>query len=119
MSWAGNTVGWFGVLLLIQRPLWELITLLAANTAVTVGFLAADGALDHVTVSRLLAMIYTTAGIQLTFAYLARQLNDGARKPPRSLRDRRSTSPARPPTRPCTPSAGAATSTCASGWNHC
>ncbi|WP_149824514.1 hypothetical protein [Streptomyces tailanensis] len=80
VSWAWNTVGWFGVLLLIQRPLWELIVLLGANTAVTVGFLAADGALDHVTVSRLLAGIYTTAGIQFTFAYLARQLNDGARE---------------------------------------
>ncbi|MEV0223247.1 hypothetical protein [Streptomyces sp. NPDC050704] len=80
VSWAGNTVGWFGVLLLIQRPLWELITLHGVNTAVIVGFLAADGALDQVTVSRLLAMVYTTAGIQLTFAYLARQLNDGARE---------------------------------------
>ncbi|WP_217208054.1 hypothetical protein [Streptomyces sp. AC550_RSS872] len=80
VSWAGNTVGWFGVLLLIQRPLWELIVLLGADTAVTVGSLAADGALDHVTVSRLLAMVYATAGIQLTFAYLARRLNDGARE---------------------------------------
>jgi energy-converting hydrogenase Eha subunit C len=80
VSWAGNTVGWFGVLLLIQRPLWELITLLAANMAVMVGFLAADGALDQATVSHLLAVVYTTAGIQLTFAYLARQLNDGARE---------------------------------------
>lgn len=88
----------------MQRPLWELITLLGANTAVTVGFLAADGALDHVTVSRLLAAVYVTAGIQLTFTYLVRQLNDGARKPPRSLRGRRSTSPVPPPTRPCTPS---------------
>ncbi|WP_328871122.1 hypothetical protein OHT76_13900 [Streptomyces sp. NBC_00287] len=80
VSWAWNAVGWFGVLLLMQRPLWELITLLVANTAVTVGFLAADGALDQVTVSRLLAASYTTAGIQLTFAYLARQLNSGARE---------------------------------------
>ncbi|MBA2947937.1 hypothetical protein [Streptomyces himalayensis] len=80
VSWAGNIVGWFGVLLLIQRPLWELITLLGANMAVTVGFLAADGALDQATVSHLLAMAYTTAGIQLTFAYLARQLNAAARE---------------------------------------
>lgn len=80
VSWAWNTVGWFGVLLLIQRPLWELITLLGANTAVTVGFLAAHGALDQVRVSRLLAVVYMTAGIQLTFAYLARLLNDGARE---------------------------------------
>ncbi|MFC0625403.1 hypothetical protein [Kribbella deserti] len=79
LSWASNTVGWFGVLLLIQRPLWELITLLVANTAVVVGFMAADGALDQVVVSRLLAMVCTTSGIQLTFMYLARQLNDGAR----------------------------------------
>ncbi|MFJ3666932.1 hypothetical protein ACIPSE_10800 [Streptomyces sp. NPDC090106] len=78
VSWAANTVGWFGVLLLLRRPLRELIVLLCANTAATVGFLAADGALDQVTVSRLLATTYTTAGIQLTFAYLARQLNEGA-----------------------------------------
>jgi hypothetical protein len=80
VSWAGNTVGWFGVLLLIERPLWELIVLLGANMAVTVGFLAADGAFDRATVSQLLAMAYTTAGIQLTFAYLARRLNEGARE---------------------------------------
>ncbi|MBQ0852521.1 hypothetical protein J8N05_30620 [Streptomyces sp. BH-SS-21] len=80
VGWAWNTVGWFGMLLLMQRPLWELITLLVANTAVTVGFLAADGALDHVTLSRLLASVYVTAGIQLTFAYLVRQLDDGARE---------------------------------------
>ncbi|MFD4118660.1 hypothetical protein ACFWSJ_35130 [Streptomyces niveus] len=80
VSWAWNTVGWFGMLLLMRRPLWELITLLAANTAVTVGFLAADDALDHVTVSRLLASVYVTAGVQLTFAYLVRQLDVAARK---------------------------------------
>lgn len=80
VSWAWNTVGWFGVLLLIQRPLWELVALLGANTAVTVCFLVGDGALDQVMVARLLAVIYTTAGVQLTFAYLARQLNDGARE---------------------------------------
>lgn len=80
MSWAANTVGWFGVLLLVQRPLRELIALLCVNTAATVGFLAADGSLDQVTVSRLLVTTYTTAGIQLTFAYLARQLNEGARE---------------------------------------
>ncbi|MGW5473497.1 hypothetical protein [Streptomyces chartreusis] len=79
VSWASNTVGWFGVLLLMQRPLYELVTLLAANTAVTVCFLATDGTLDHVTISRLLATAYTTAGIQFTFACLARQLNEGAR----------------------------------------
>ena len=80
VSWAWNTVGWFGVLLLMQRPLWELVVLLAANTAVTVAFLVADGALDQVMLSRLLAVTHTTAGVQLTFAYLARQLNDGARE---------------------------------------
>ncbi|MGW3644858.1 hypothetical protein [Streptomyces sp. NPDC000878] len=80
VSWAWNTVGWFGVLLLIQRPLWELVAVLGANTAVTVCFLVGDGALDQVMVARLLAVIYTTAGVQLTFAYLARQLNDGARE---------------------------------------
>ncbi|WP_210586902.1 hypothetical protein [Streptomyces sp. GESEQ-35] len=80
VSWAWNTVGWFGVLLLVQRPLWELVALLCANTAVTVGFLAAHDALDHVMVARLLAVTYTTAGVQLTLAYLARQLNDGARE---------------------------------------
>ncbi len=80
VSWAWNTVGWLGVLLLMQRPLWELVVLLGANTAVTVGFLVADGALDQVMLSRLLAVTHTTAGVQLTFAYLARQLNDGARE---------------------------------------
>lgn len=120
VSWAWNTVGWFGVLLLTQRPLWELVALLGANTAVTVAFLAAHDALDHVMVARLLAVTYTTAGVQLTLAYLARQLNDGAREATEiAASTRPNVSPVRPPMRPCTPSASAVTSPCAAQWNRC
>ena len=78
VSWAWNTVGWLGVLLLMHRPWWELIALLAVNTAVTVVFLAVDGALDRVMTARLLTTAYTTAGIQAIFGFLAQQLDRAA-----------------------------------------
>lgn len=85
ISWAWNTVGWFGVLLLRWRPLRELAVLLTLNTAFTVVALAADGKLDDsVTWSRLITTIYTTAGIQLIFALLGRHLHQAAQQATRT-----------------------------------
>ncbi|MFI1332156.1 hypothetical protein ACH4U7_18830 [Streptomyces sp. NPDC020845] len=86
ISWAWNTVGWFGVLLLMRRPLSELAVLLTLNTAVTVVVLALDGDLDDsVTWSRLITVTYATAGIQLIFALLGRQLHQAARHATRTV----------------------------------
>jgi hypothetical protein len=80
ISWAANTVGWFGVLLLMQRPMRELVALLACTIAMTTVALGVSGDLDTpVTWSRLIAQSYTTAGIQLAFVLLARELHHAAR----------------------------------------
>lgn len=80
LSWAANTVGWFGVLLLMQRPMRELVALLACTVAMTMAALGAHGELDtHEAWSRLIAQSYTTAGIQLAFVLLARELHRAAR----------------------------------------
>ncbi len=74
ISWAWNTVGWFAVLLLMNRPLVELAALSAANTAVTVVALAAGDALGRVMIARLIAVTYATVGAQLLFAFVHRHL---------------------------------------------
>ncbi|MFF3485530.1 hypothetical protein ACFYXC_20005 [Streptomyces sp. NPDC002701] len=87
ISWAANTVGWFGVLLLMQRPIHELVALLGCTVALTVVALGSSGDLDtRVAWSRLITQSYTTAGIQLTFALLARQLHHAAHLTTRAAR---------------------------------
>ncbi|MEV8115086.1 MULTISPECIES: hypothetical protein [Streptomyces] len=84
-SWAWNTVGWFGVLLLLERPIGEFVILLTVNTGVTVIAMALDGSLaEPVMWARLIAVTYATAGIQLAFALLGRQLHQEARRATRT-----------------------------------
>nr|MDT0661133.1 hypothetical protein [Micromonospora sp. DSM 115978] len=75
VSWAWNTVGWCGVLLLMHRPLRELIVMLTANCLVTVVALALDGDLDRVQTGRFLAVLYATAGTQMLFAVVGHRLH--------------------------------------------
>jgi hypothetical protein len=87
ISWAANAVGWFGVLLLIQRPIHELAALLSCTVAMTVVALGVSGDLDTPVVwSRLIAQSFTTAGIQLAFALLTRQLHRAAQLTTRAAR---------------------------------
>ncbi|MBZ6081964.1 hypothetical protein KVH02_20165 [Streptomyces olivaceus] len=80
LSWAANTVGWFGVLLLAQRPMRELVALLACTVALTTVALGAHGELGTGEAwARLIAQSYTTAGIQLAFVLLSRELHHAAR----------------------------------------
>lgn len=74
VSWAWNTVGWCGVLLLMCAPLGELIGFQALNTAAPVLVLALEGALDRVMVARLIVVICATVGFQLLFAMTGRLL---------------------------------------------
>jgi hypothetical protein len=86
-SWAANTVGWFGVLLLTQRPIRELVALLGCAVAMTVVALGVSGDLDdQVAWTRLITQSYTTAGIQLAFALLTRQLHHAAHLTTRAAR---------------------------------
>lgn len=80
ISWAWNTVGWCGVLLLIRRPSWELAVMLSVNTVTTVVAVAADGSLDAVMVSRLVSVTLATFGVQLLFAVVAHHLDGLARR---------------------------------------
>ncbi|MFD5315775.1 hypothetical protein [Streptomyces sp. NPDC127098] len=87
LSWAANTVGWFGVLLLLQRPIHELVALLSCTVAMTVIALGVSGELDTpVSWARLITTSFTTAGIQLTFALLTRQLHHAAELATRAAR---------------------------------
>ncbi len=87
IGWAANTVGWFGVLLLIQRPIHELVVLLSCTVAMTVIALGVSGELDTlVPWTRLITQSYTTAGIQLAFALLTRQLHHTAQLTARAAR---------------------------------
>ncbi|GIH05374.1 hypothetical protein Rhe02_34410 [Rhizocola hellebori] len=79
-SWAWNTVGWCGVLLLMHRPLWELIVMQGANTAISVVAMAADGSMDRVTAGRVVLVTFATAGAQLLFVVVAHHLTRVARR---------------------------------------
>ena len=87
ISWAWNTAGWCGVLLLLHRPLPELCALLAVNAAITVVAVAADGALDRVALSRLMVITCATAGVQLLFAIVGHRLDIVARQAAASALD--------------------------------
>ncbi|GAA2410154.1 hypothetical protein GCM10010191_18620 [Actinomadura vinacea] len=80
VSWASNTAGWTGVMLLVRRPLRELAVFMAANMGCTAAHMAADGALGQVGATRLLTVTYTTAGVQFAFAWLGHQLHEAARQ---------------------------------------
>jgi hypothetical protein len=80
VSWAWNTVGWLGVLLLMSRPLWELGILAALNTGETVAALALDGSLDRVMVARLITVAFATAGVQGMFAFVYAAIQRLARR---------------------------------------
>jgi hypothetical protein len=80
VSWAWNTVGWCGVLLLMHRPLRELAVMLAANTTITVVAVAADGSLDRIMAGRLVIVGFATAGAQLLFAVVGHHLHELARR---------------------------------------
>jgi hypothetical protein len=74
VSWAWNTVGWCGVLLLMRAPLGELVGFQVLNTAAPVLVLALEGALERVMVARLIVVICATVGLQLLFAMTGRLL---------------------------------------------
>ncbi|HEX8631349.1 MAG TPA: hypothetical protein VF755_24580 [Catenuloplanes sp.] len=77
-SWAWNSVGWFGVLLLLSRPVWELIVMLAANITITGAFLAADNALDDRMLQKFATLVCMTTGVQLIFVLVGRLLHQTA-----------------------------------------
>ena len=64
-DWAFGTVGWLGVVLLFNRPLWELTAFLAAHAAVTVARALTLPPLDQDFVLNLVAGAIGTIGFPL------------------------------------------------------
>ncbi len=63
--WSYGTIGWFGTLLLLDRPLRELIWFLGTHLGVSVAQLAAAGQLDGATLLRLGTVSVAIVGFQL------------------------------------------------------
>ena len=78
--WALGATGWFGVLLLLRRPIAELATLIAINAGFTLVVLLRDGAADRVGLARFLLMTYVMAAPQLGLALVVRALDGTARR---------------------------------------
>jgi hypothetical protein len=78
--WALGATGWFGVLLLLRRPIAELAGLIAINAGFTLVVLLRDGAADRASLARFLLMTYVMAAPQLGVALVVRALDGTARR---------------------------------------
>jgi signal transduction histidine kinase len=83
--WSYGTIGWFGTLLLLDRPLRELIWFLGTHLGVSVAQLAVAGQLDGATLLRLGTVSVAIVGFQLAvgacgqaLSVLAQQAADDA-----------------------------------------
>jgi hypothetical protein len=77
--WAWGTTGWACVLLLLRRPLAELLTFLAADAAV-VGAVLAAGGLSRTEAASFVTVLYASASIQLAVVVAVRVLDGTARR---------------------------------------
>ncbi len=78
--WAFGVTGWFGVLVLLRRPITELATLIAINSGLTLAVLLRDGAADRVSLARFLVTVYIMAAPQLGVSLVVRALDGTARR---------------------------------------
>ncbi|MFG1853870.1 hypothetical protein ACGFJT_18700 [Actinomadura geliboluensis] len=72
INWAWATVGLIGVLLLMHRPVRELIALLAANAGAVLAALVSTGDLTRHVIAGFVVLLYASASIQLTMVGGAR-----------------------------------------------
>jgi signal transduction histidine kinase len=79
-NWALGATGWFGVLLLLRRPIRELAALIVVNAGFTLVLLLRDGAADRVSLARFLMMAYAMAALQVGLALVVRALDGTARR---------------------------------------
>jgi hypothetical protein len=77
-DWAWGTVGWVGLLVLLRRPLGELVGFLMLNGLATFAVLAHDG-LHRAGVAGFITILAGTTAIQLVVAVAARQMGATAR----------------------------------------
>src|SRR5262249_30480911 len=78
--WALAATGWFGVVVLLRRPITELATLLVINAGFTLVVLLRDGATDRVSLARFLVMVYLMAALQVGLALVVSALDGTARR---------------------------------------
>jgi hypothetical protein len=79
IDWAWGTAGWLGVLVLLRRPLRELVAFLLLDALATFAVLAHDG-LHRADVAGFLTILAETTAIQLVVAVAARQMGATARE---------------------------------------
>jgi hypothetical protein len=78
--WAMGATGWYGVLVLLRRPVAELGALLAANAGLTLAELVRDGTADRVSLTRFVMAVYVLAALQVGLALVVRALDGTARR---------------------------------------
>jgi hypothetical protein len=78
-DWAWGTAGWVGVLVLLRRPLAELVVFLLLEATATFAVLAHDG-LHRQNLAAFVTVLAGSAGIQLAIAVAAGALNVPARQ---------------------------------------
>ncbi|MFC5751253.1 hypothetical protein [Actinomadura rugatobispora] len=71
-NWAWTSVGLIGVLLLLHRPVREVVGLLAANAGIVVVTLTAEGGMDRHAFAGVVTLLYASASIQLALMAGAR-----------------------------------------------
>ena len=74
-NWAWGTIVWVGLLVLLHRPLRELLALIAVAALITFTALAAVGDLHRRSVAGFIAALYAQASIQLAVVIAARALS--------------------------------------------
>jgi hypothetical protein len=71
IDWAWATVGLIGVLLLLHRPVEELLLLLVANAGMILGVLVTTGSADRHNLAGFVTLFYASASIQLAMVAAA------------------------------------------------
>jgi signal transduction histidine kinase len=78
--WSLGAAGWFGVVVLLRRPIAELIALIVANAGLTLGLLLHDGLITRLSVTRLLLVAYVFAALQVGIVMAIKALDETARR---------------------------------------
>jgi len=78
-DWAFGTLGWVGVILLMDRRLWELVAFLALYETITITNLVLSGGTDRTTLLSAAAVSINTIGFPLAGAVAAIALGSIAR----------------------------------------
>lgn len=79
-SWAFASSGWFALVALWRRPLWELLAFLAANAMTGLAVLAAAGGLDRVSIARFVVQSYGVSVLEVSVLAGGRALTRLARR---------------------------------------